>query len=268
MHLPIWAVALIFQNFAFTFTSRARNSGSLKRHIIAAIFSNLIFLIQFAFMTGKDADAIMHGSQGHVAQAALFLFYTLFTVIGSVAAHYFSLMTEKGKGAVGHSSKYAQIPTEDWERIQQYILGLTDVELVKLKHVIKIVDTEVLLVDATFTGEELITLKRLVGGTKMYTGMGKWLRWEGKPSGNDILSIVKAMREDALTTRTISVEEIAFLKTLHSMQKEMQAKAKAMLAEAAQHNQVPAGDPLARPELASKGTDSPILGTSAKELIQ
>jgi hypothetical protein len=36
----IWAGVLLAQNFSFTFVSRARNSGSLKRHVIAALASN------------------------------------------------------------------------------------------------------------------------------------------------------------------------------------------------------------------------------------
>lgn len=119
----IWAVLLIAQNFAFTFVSRARNSGSLKRHLIAGIGSNgiwflsqiIIFTKMFAMMTGK-----------YGVQMAVFtgLFYTAFTLLGSVLAHYFSLKTEKGKSAVGATSKYAQIPVEEWNKVKTDVLTI------------------------------------------------------------------------------------------------------------------------------------------------
>ena len=43
----LWAVNLLAQNFCFTFVSRARNSGSLKRHVVAAIASNGVWMLQF-----------------------------------------------------------------------------------------------------------------------------------------------------------------------------------------------------------------------------
>lgn len=118
-----WALIIIGQNFAFTFVSRARNSGSLPRHIIAAIFSNLIFFVQFAFITDKTANAMMHGEMGRLAQVGIALFYTVWTVSGSVLAHYFSLKTEKGSGAVGANKKYAQIPTDEWNAIKAKVLN-------------------------------------------------------------------------------------------------------------------------------------------------
>lgn len=118
----IWAPVLVAQNFAFTFVSRARNSGSLKRHMVAGIASNgvwfisqiIIFSKMFAMMTGK------YGVWMAVFTAA---YYTLFTLIGSLAAHYWSLSNEKGKAAVGASSKYAQIPTEEWALVKEKLLA-------------------------------------------------------------------------------------------------------------------------------------------------
>ena len=100
----IWAPILIAQNFAFTFVSRARNSGSLKRHMIAGVFSNgvwfasqtIIFRALYETMTGRYGlfKAIMTG-----------VFYTTFTLIGSLLAHWWSLKSEKGLARVGAYKK-------------------------------------------------------------------------------------------------------------------------------------------------------------------
>ncbi len=47
------------------------------------------------------------------------LYYTAFTMIGSLLAHYWSLKSEKGKSAVGASKKYAQITTEEWAAVKE-----------------------------------------------------------------------------------------------------------------------------------------------------
>ena len=95
-----WAPVLILQNFAFTFVSRARNSGSLKRHMIAGLFSNgvwfasqiIIFSVLFQAMTGK---------LGWKLQLFAGVYYTIFTLTGSLLAHYWSMRTEKGLSRVG-----------------------------------------------------------------------------------------------------------------------------------------------------------------------
>jgi hypothetical protein len=100
MEWLLWAPVLVAQNFAFTFVSRARNSGSLRRHMIAAIFSNgvwflsqiIIFSVLFQAMTGK---------LGWRLQIAAGIYYTVFTMAGSLLAHYWSLKTEKGLARVG-----------------------------------------------------------------------------------------------------------------------------------------------------------------------
>lgn len=100
----IWAPILLAQNFSFTFVSRARNSGSLKRHLVAALASNgiwfasqiLIFTALFQAITGKLGLklAVLAGA-----------YYTVFTVSGSLLAHYWSLRTEKGLSRVGAYKK-------------------------------------------------------------------------------------------------------------------------------------------------------------------
>jgi len=119
----IWAVNLLFQNFAFTFVSRARSSGSLRRHVVAAVMSNFAYIFQLSIMLGPMM-AYMTGKHGVLAQVGVGLYYTAFTVTGSVVAHSWALKTEKGKGAVGANDKYVQISREEWAELQQSISEL------------------------------------------------------------------------------------------------------------------------------------------------
>lgn len=116
-----WALNLLIQNWMFTFVSRARNSGSLARHVTAAVFSNGVWILQLQIMLGPMME-YLNGKHGLLAQIGVGLYYTLFTVAGSVAAHYWALRTEKGKSAVGANSKYAQISKEEWEQVKQCLL--------------------------------------------------------------------------------------------------------------------------------------------------
>lgn len=120
----LWAFLLIAQNFAFTFVSRARNSGSIGRHAFASVFSNgiwfasqmVIFQKMFSLMTGNG------GWKLGVFTAA---FYTIFTMTGSLLAHYHALRSEKGKSAVGANKKYAQITLEDWNLVFRWVSAQT-----------------------------------------------------------------------------------------------------------------------------------------------
>ncbi len=114
----VWALLLIAQNFSFTYTSRARNSGSLKKHMIAAIFSNGIWFAG-QLMVVSEFMKILSGKYGIGLAIGAGIFYTIFTLIGSLTAHYHALKTEKGKGAVGANKKYAQITVESYELIKQ-----------------------------------------------------------------------------------------------------------------------------------------------------
>jgi hypothetical protein len=115
-----WAANLIVQNYLFTIVSRARNSGSLRRHIVAAIGSNGVWILQLQLMLGPFQD-YLNGKHGLAAQVAVGAFYTAFTVLGSVLAHKWALATEKGKGAVGANSKFAQITKEEWEHVKSLL---------------------------------------------------------------------------------------------------------------------------------------------------
>lgn len=118
--LVVWAANLVVQNYMFTLVSRARNSGSLQRHIVAAIGSNGVWILQLQIMLGPMME-YLNGKNGVAAQVGAGLFYTVFTVLGSVLAHKWALKTETGKNAVGASAKYAQITKQEWEAVQRYI---------------------------------------------------------------------------------------------------------------------------------------------------
>lgn len=112
----IWAANLVAQNFMFTIVSRARNSGSLRRHVVAAIGSNGVWILQMQILMGPMLE-YLNGKHGSLAQIAVGAYYTAFTVAGSVAAHYWALRTEKGKSAVGANAKYVQITRAEWESV-------------------------------------------------------------------------------------------------------------------------------------------------------
>lgn len=93
----IWGIVLVLQNAAFTWVSRARNSGSLGYHAIAACFSNGIFILSTIIVVDKAHQA--HGAQ-QIAELAAF--YTVFTVAGSVLMHWISMRyLETGRRKVG-----------------------------------------------------------------------------------------------------------------------------------------------------------------------
>ena len=80
--------------------SRARNSGSLTYHAIAAVFSNGIwFVSQFILV-----DSVMGIIKNSDWTYAVFIgiFYTFFTIIGSISSHIVLMKwVEKGRRKVG-----------------------------------------------------------------------------------------------------------------------------------------------------------------------
>ncbi|WP_262265516.1 hypothetical protein [Microvirga yunnanensis] len=93
----LWAVLLIAQNAAFTWVSRARNSGSVGYHAVASVFSNGIWILGMFLVVDKLRQA-----EGILQIALVAIFYTIFTVAGSVGMHWFSMTyLEKGKRKVG-----------------------------------------------------------------------------------------------------------------------------------------------------------------------
>lgn len=115
-----WGPILVWQNYAFTFVSRARSSASIKRHAIAALQSNGVWFLQFLFAVAAF-NRIIKGEYGWKMSALAVLYYTAFTMSGSLYAHYRALKTEHGLTAVGANKKYAQIPVEEWTAVKSYI---------------------------------------------------------------------------------------------------------------------------------------------------
>jgi len=52
VNLLLWFLLLVIQNAAFTWVSRARNSGSYGYHAIAAVFSNGIWFVSQFILIG------------------------------------------------------------------------------------------------------------------------------------------------------------------------------------------------------------------------
>ena len=125
----LWPVTLIWQNYAFTFVSRARNSGSLKQHAIASVQSNGVWFLQTIFVFSAFQN-IMKGAFGWPLTIAAVAMYTVFTMAGSLYAHYRLLRKESGSTAVGANKKYAQIPVAEWERVKKFALE-TQVVVIK-----------------------------------------------------------------------------------------------------------------------------------------
>jgi hypothetical protein len=96
MSWVIWALVLLIQNASFTWVSRARNSGSVKYHAVASVFSNGVWFASQVVVVGKITEALK--SHDWPLMIGTGLFYTVFTVLGSVAMHHF-LMTKVEKGA-------------------------------------------------------------------------------------------------------------------------------------------------------------------------
>ena len=104
-----WGLLLLLQNASFTLVSRARNSGSLGWHAIAAIGSNGIWFISNAIIVAVVAGIIgSAGVKGLIDSGnwpklvIAGLFYTICTVVGSVSMHYVAMRwIETGKRKVG-----------------------------------------------------------------------------------------------------------------------------------------------------------------------
>ena len=96
-----WACLLVAQNAAFTWVSRARNSGSDWYHALAAVFSNGIWFAA-TFITFERVWTVL--KTGDVALGILIgAVYVVATVLGSVSMGMFlRKYVERGKRKVGH----------------------------------------------------------------------------------------------------------------------------------------------------------------------
>lgn len=98
MNLFYWFVLLVIQNAAFTWVSRARNSGSYGYHAIAAVCSNGVWFVSQFLLIGMVTKPGMSITEITV----LGVIYISGTVSGSVLMHYISIKyLEKNKRKVG-----------------------------------------------------------------------------------------------------------------------------------------------------------------------
>ncbi|MGD9697589.1 hypothetical protein [Acinetobacter sp.] len=89
-YLFIFSLALI-QNISFTIVSRSRNRNNMRYHAIASVFSNGIWFLTFRELVKADMSF------------ALFVPYTIGTVIGSLFGAAVSMKIEKWLGAFADS---------------------------------------------------------------------------------------------------------------------------------------------------------------------
>lgn len=96
----IWGAFLILQNASFTLVSRARNSGSLGYHAVAAVGSNGIWFVSQLFLFNEMLAVIQNSNWDRAVGVGAY--YTACTIAGSVGMHYLALhKIEKGKRKVG-----------------------------------------------------------------------------------------------------------------------------------------------------------------------
>lgn len=97
----IWALVLMAQNASTTWASRARNSGSVRYHSLASVFSNGVWFVSFTLLTDSVMKAAASAA-GPATWLGLLLFYTTFTVTGASLMHWISIKyLEKGNRKVG-----------------------------------------------------------------------------------------------------------------------------------------------------------------------
>lgn len=86
MEVAIMFLTVLFQNASFTLVSRARNSKSLFYHLVAAVFSNLLWLVVIR-------QVVLNLNNGPVMVA-----YLVASVAGSVLMHWLAMrFFEKAK---------------------------------------------------------------------------------------------------------------------------------------------------------------------------
>lgn len=96
----VWAIVLLIQAGSSTWASRARNTASLRYHGVAAIFSHGVWFISQVFMLDTVVGAARAGAWPLVIGTGLF--YTTFSVLGSILGHWVSARYfERGKARIG-----------------------------------------------------------------------------------------------------------------------------------------------------------------------
>ena len=93
----LWGLVLVLQNMAFTWVSRARNSGSYPYHALASAASNGIWILVMFFVVNEIINV-----ESTEQKLWVCLFYTVCTTTGAVLMHWLSInYFEKGKRQVG-----------------------------------------------------------------------------------------------------------------------------------------------------------------------
>jgi hypothetical protein len=91
-----WAALLVVQNATFTLVSRARNSKSIAYHALAAVGSNGVWFVSQFLLFGYMLNVLKDGTW--VDALPIGLWYTLWTIVGSVGMHWIALhKIEKGR---------------------------------------------------------------------------------------------------------------------------------------------------------------------------
>jgi len=127
--LLIVALLGFFQNIAFTFVSRGRNSGSLGYHMVASLFSNGLWILMFMTAIGAVTKAASPDLMFGVV-------YVLSTMSGSVFAHWLAMRLERGKGRNVQEDELQQL-AETCGRQEEALHGLSN----KLNKVASSLDT-------------------------------------------------------------------------------------------------------------------------------
>ena len=94
--LSAWAGVLVAQNAAFTLVSRARNSKSLLYHALASVPSNGVWFLSQFILFNEMIRIVKAAAWGQAVFIGLW--YTTFTMIGSLGMHWIALhKLEKGR---------------------------------------------------------------------------------------------------------------------------------------------------------------------------
>ena len=92
-------ILVSMQQFSHTWSSRSRNSGDPKHHLLAAVFSNGIWIVSWTFITGKLFETYTSGSiLGFIPFAVV---YTATASWASAGGMSYLLKRESGSRRVG-----------------------------------------------------------------------------------------------------------------------------------------------------------------------
>lgn len=93
-----WTFFLCIQNASFTMVSRARNSGSVAYHAVAAVGSNGIWFVSQLFLLTAVFQTLLTDFKPWQL-VFVGVYYTAITVLSSISMHAILLRFEKGKGS-------------------------------------------------------------------------------------------------------------------------------------------------------------------------